>query len=359
MRQDAIPWLGIQTPFGGMRVVARAGQGLMGMAEQFEELTSKILKEEMMEGTCAKIVDDIYIGGETMKDTALNYIRVLSKFHNANLKISPSKTSLFPKSVDVLGWLWKEGGFIEPSPHRRTALENSNIQDIKTVKDIRSWMGLYKTLHMATPNLAITLAPFEEAAKGKASTDEFEWTFNLEKAFKAAKLKLNDLTTLYLPSPTDQLVLEVDASKGTKANPQAGIGHVLYAIDNNVKRIVRLHSAKLDDKCHRWHPCEIEALAFATALEKEQDIIRESKLPLIIMPDSKPVHESVGLINKGKFSTSARMMSFLNNVNRFNVESKHISGKAKLNPLSDGQSRTPTDCNAELCSIHRFIQEKK
>ena len=53
MRQDAIPWLGIQTPFGGMRVVARAGQGLMGMAEQFEELTSKILKEGIQEGTCA------------------------------------------------------------------------------------------------------------------------------------------------------------------------------------------------------------------------------------------------------------------------------------------------------------------
>ena len=50
MKDDAIPWLGVQTPFGGMRVMARAGQGLMGMAEQFEELTSKILKQEMKEG---------------------------------------------------------------------------------------------------------------------------------------------------------------------------------------------------------------------------------------------------------------------------------------------------------------------
>ena len=44
MHESAIPWLGIQTPFGGMRVISRAGQGLMGMAEEFEELTSKILK---------------------------------------------------------------------------------------------------------------------------------------------------------------------------------------------------------------------------------------------------------------------------------------------------------------------------
>ena len=87
MSKEAIPWLGIQTPFGGMRVIARAGQGLMGMAEEFEELTSKILKEEMMEGICVKIVDDIYVGGKTEKEAALNYTRILAKFHNANIKL--------------------------------------------------------------------------------------------------------------------------------------------------------------------------------------------------------------------------------------------------------------------------------
>ena len=96
MRTKDIPWLGIQTPFGGMRVMARAGQGLMGMAEEFEELTSKILKQEMQEGICTKIVDDIYIGGQSQRETALNYIRILEKFKNANIKITPEKTTIFP-----------------------------------------------------------------------------------------------------------------------------------------------------------------------------------------------------------------------------------------------------------------------
>ena len=120
----------------------------------------------------------------------------------------------------------------------------------------------------------------------------------------------------------------MDAAIGGKEiNP--GLGHVLYAIKDNEKKIVRLHSSKLDSRCQKWNPCELEALAFATGIQKEQDIIRESKLPLIIMPDSKPVHEAVKLINQGKSSTSARMASFLNNLNRFRIESKHISGKAK------------------------------
>ena len=202
------------------------------------------------------------------------------------------------------------------------------------------------------------MPPFEEAAKGKASNDSFQWSFALEQDFKRAKNKLANLSSLYLPSPHDQLIIEVDAAKGSKNHPCAGIGHVLYAIKDGQKKIVRLHSAKLEERCQRWHPCELEALAFATAIEKEQDILRESKLPVIIMPDSKPVHEAVKLINKGKFSTSARISSFLNNVNRFRIESKHISGKAKLNPLADMQSRIPAECNAELCSIHRFIEDK-
>ena len=76
------------------------------------------------------------------------------------------------------------------------------------------------------------------------------------------------------------------------------------------------------------------------------------------MPNSKPVHEAVNLINQGKFSTSARMASFLNNVNRFKIQSKHISGKANLNPLADKQSRAPASCSVELCSIHKFINNK-
>ena len=159
------------------------------------------------------------------------------------------------------------------------------------------------------------------------------------------------MVTLHLPSPDDQLLLEVDAAKN-------GLGHVLYAINDGKKKIVRLHSTKLDSRCQNWHPCEIEALAFATGIEKEQDIIRESKHPLVIMPDSKPVHEAVKRINQGKFSTSARMSSFLNNVNRFRIQSKHVSGKAKLNPIADIQSRIPAECNSELCSIHKFIEQQ-
>ena len=358
MSEDAIPWLGVQTPFGGLRVISRSGQGLMGQAEEFDKLTAKVLKDELSVGICTKIVDDIYIGGATQTEAALNYIRILSKLRNANLKITPDKTNIFPKSVDVLGWVWKQGGYLSPSPHRQCALANTKTEDITKVKHLRSWVGLFKTLHIVTPNISEMLDPFDKATDGKDTNDHLEWTHQLQQRFREAKNTISRMVTLYLPSPMDQLLMEPDGAKGGgKKDLPAGIGHILYAVKDGKKLPVRLLSLKLKDTCKKWSPCEIEALAFAAGIAKEYDLIRESKHPLIIFPDSKPINEAVNLINKGHFSTSARMSSFLTNVNRFPIISRHISGKAKLNPIGDLQSRFPSDCNSEACSIHKFVNE--
>ena len=82
---------------------------------------------------------------------------------------------------------------------------------------MRSWLGLFKTLHIATPHLATDLAPFEEITAGQNSNDQFVWSYTLEQAFKKAKDKLKQLIMLYLPAPNDQLILEVDAAKGGQA----------------------------------------------------------------------------------------------------------------------------------------------
>ena len=98
------------------------------------------------------------------------------------------------------------------------------------------------------------------------------------------------------------------------------------ALDNamvNGKKIpVRQHSAKLPEKCIKWSPCDLEALALVAGINKEYNtIIRESKHPLITQTDSKPVHEAIKLINNGKFSTTSRMSSFLTNCNRTQIKS--------------------------------------
>jgi hypothetical protein len=346
-------WLGIATPFGGIRFMRRSGQGLLGQSEELEELLSKILQSELQAGHCCKIADDIFVGGQTQLEAAQIYCTILQKLHAANLKISGSKTHIFPTSTDVLGWIWKEGGRLLPSPHRQLALKNTKQEDIVTVKDMRSWMGLYKTLLIATPHLATILDPFDTATANRDSKEKIDWTPQIAQAFATAKDHIKNIKELYLPTPNDQLLIVPDGSQKTP-----GIGHVLYALVDGTRKPVRYHSVKLPDNCKKWSPCEIEALAFATGIQSEMDLIKESTKPLLIAPDSSPVKDAVGLIKRGKFSASARMNSFITNINRVPVEVVHASGKAHLNKDGDFQSRNPSTCQTALCSICNFITEQ-
>ena len=187
IHEDDQPYLGIMTPYGGLRVLARSGQGLIGQSEELDELLSKVLKDEMAEGIMTKIQDDLIIGGDDQNQAARNYIRVLNKLYLANLRAEPQKVKVFPESADIAGWLWQQGGYISVSPHRKTALVNVKQEAIQTVKQLRSYIGLYKTLQMATPGVSRVLAPLEEAVAGKESKDIIDWTHSLSQRFREAK----------------------------------------------------------------------------------------------------------------------------------------------------------------------------
>ena len=120
MQEKDQQWLGILTPFSGLRVLARSGQGLIGESEQLDQLLAKVFKEEMMEGRMARIQDDIVIGGVDQEQAFETYKQIIYKCDKANLKVEPARTHMFPDSADIAGWIWKKGGFLQVLPHRKT-----------------------------------------------------------------------------------------------------------------------------------------------------------------------------------------------------------------------------------------------
>ena len=105
----------------------------------------------------SKFVAIKQLADENPKDFVNRYEQSVTALKNANMKISPNKTHIFPTSVDVLGWVWSRGGFLSPSPHRQCALTNVKQDDIKKVKDMRSYIGLYTMLHMVTMAISYIL----------------------------------------------------------------------------------------------------------------------------------------------------------------------------------------------------------
>ena len=119
----------------------------------------------------------------------------------------------------------KKGGFLEVSPHRKSSILNAKQEQITKVKHLRSFIGLYKTLHMATPAIYRVLAPLEDAVAGKDSSSFLDWNHSLTQRFREAKSHIKNTHTLYLPHPEDQLIIKTDAAQNSP-----GIGHTVYAI---------------------------------------------------------------------------------------------------------------------------------
>merc|ERR1712002_556695 len=187
----------------------------------------------------------------------------------ANLRAEPGKTIIFPKSADISGWVWEKGGFLKVSPHRRSSLLNTREEDIKTVRDMRSFIGLYKTLHIATPAMSRFITPLEDTVQGLQSKDKYVWDHAASQRFREAKSHIKVSHTLYLPHPNDQLVIKPDG-----AGNQPGIGHTLFAVKDKKLVPLRYHSAKLSDQCRKWSCCEIEAMSVAAAIEAEYSLLR-------------------------------------------------------------------------------------
>ena len=130
------------------------------------------------------------------------------------------------------------------SPHKKNTLVNTKESDIVKVKHMCSFLGLYKTLQIATPAMARILAPLKDSIKDKQSADNYIWDQAASLRFREAKSHIANIHTLYLPHPKDQLVLKPDASSTVP-----GVGHTLYAVKDSKLVPVRFHSAKLPQQC--------------------------------------------------------------------------------------------------------------
>ena len=354
LHRDAQKWCAILTPFGGLRYFKRGIQGLINQSEELDELLCNIFKDMLTDGKLIKQADDLFVGGEDIEEAINNVEELLEICKKNNLKLSPSKTVMFPRSVDIMSWIWSEGGTLAPSPHRKLALVKVAEEDLKTVRDLRSWIGLYKTFIYHTPSLCKVMDPFDKVVGDKDSSDEVIWTEEMKTALQFAKDHVANIKEVYLPHPDDQLIIITD---GARVPP--GVGFVLQARDKSGNiRTVRHYSVKLKQHHIKWSPCEIEAVAFGTAIEAFYDIVKESTKPVIICPDSKPVCDASKLLQKGKFSLSPRIQTFLNNMGKINCEVQHISGKSGQNISADFQSRNTEICKAEICQLCNYVNHE-
>ena len=109
MQKSSLKYLGVITPFKGLRVYTRAAIGMPGSTEHLDELMSRVIGDLMHAGKVIKIADDLYTGGNSIDELLLNWEHILQRFLKNNLRLSATKTVVCPVTMTILGWVWSSG----------------------------------------------------------------------------------------------------------------------------------------------------------------------------------------------------------------------------------------------------------
>lgn len=151
LARESMKYCSVATPFRGVRVNASSAMGMPGSETALEELTCRVLGQLVQEGIVAKIVDDLYCGGNTPEQLIHNWERVLDALQKNSLNLSASKTIIAPSQATILGCTWQLGT-IRANKHRISTL--SSCDPPQTVTVLRSlsaptkfYLASYKVHH--------------------------------------------------------------------------------------------------------------------------------------------------------------------------------------------------------------------
>ena len=346
--KDSRKYCGISTPFKGTRVYLTAAMGMPGSETALEEIVCRVFGSLIYDNQAAKIADNLFCGGNTLDELCTNWEQLVKAASRNDLSLSPAQTIINPKSTTVLGWLWSEGK-LSATPHTLCTLQTCKTPE--TVKQLKSFIGAYKILSRVIPECAKVISPLDTIAAGRQSSEKIIWNDQNMKCFTNAQQHLEKATTITMARKSDKLWIVLDA-----ATRSPGIGATLYLGDNNKDfKIGGFFSAKLKSNQIDWLPCEREALGIGASVKHFQPYIIQSEHQTTVLTDNKPCVQAYAKAQKGEFSASPRVATFLSNCHRFQVAVQHIAGAQNL--LSDHQSRNPSNCEDSSCQICRFIVE--
>ena len=348
---DDWPYLAVETPFKGIRVLTRSGQGLLNQEIEMNQLLTKVMGTEIEKGNIILQADDGQVGGETKEEAVKNWIAVLDLCSKNNIKLNARKIKIFPETSLIYGWLFKDG-YVQPDPHRKLAILDMKVP--KTVGEMRTYMGVYKTFFPAMLRLTNLMDPFEQLCAGKDSKEKLDWNDNLDKLFKESQnVAQTDIKKLALPKPDEQLFIVPDAA----SRPPA-LGFILFVKREPQAEPVMFVTWKLPESYFSWSPCELEGLGASVAVEKCSFYILRSSKPTLVFPDNKQVIQAFNKLKKGRFSTSQRLATFSNSMQKFPIQMQHGSGKLLQNIGADYIGRNAVECKRKECAVCKFATTK-
>ena len=269
--------------------------------------------------TCLVYLDDVIIFGRTFEEQLVRLAEVFDRIKKANLKLKPSKCSLFQREVSFLGHVVSKSGI---------SMQTEKIQAIRdwpncrTLTELRAFMGTAGYYRRFVKDFSSIAAPLYELMKKGV---RFVWTAGCQKAFDELKRILTSEPVLALPDDKGTYVLDTDAS-------DYGLGAVLSQQQDGTERVIAYASRTMSRTEQKYETTRKELLAVVTGLKQFRQYLMGRHF--IIRTD----HMALSWLRRTP-EPMPQLARWLTLIEQHDYEVVHRAGKSHGN--CDGLSRRP------------------
>ena len=295
--------------------------GLTNAPATFMQLMNGIFHDNLDDFVIV-FLDDILIFSKTAEEHTRHVEAVLKVLREHKLFAKESKCEFFRQSIAFLGYLVTKDG-ITMDPEKVKAIVEWPTP-LKTVRDVRSFLGLAGYYRRFVNGFSKTAAPLTELLK---KDKNFEWTQKENIAFDTLKSGIVSAPILISPDPAKAYVVTTDASG-------FATGAILQQDHGNGLQPIAFMSHKMNAAERNYPVHEQELLAVIHALREWKHYLHGVKFEVIT--DHRSLQHFMT-----QPSLSARQARWSEFIQEFACDMKITYKPGKLNEAADALSRRP------------------
>ena len=284
--------------------------GLRNGPAVFQRLMDRILHKD--KDISQVYIDDIAIFSSSWEQHCIDIARVLDRLRQSGLTANVSKCQWGQTKCEFLGHVVGMGK-VSPADLKVQAVRDF-IQPV-TKKQIRQFLGLTGYYRRFIEKYAEHSYELTEATR-KSSPDRVVWNVEMLAEFAYLKDSLCCIPSLTLPLPSDQFVLQTDASG-------VGLGAVLSVQREGQEFPVAFYSRKLQPRERRYSATELEGLAVVAAVSHFDAYLVTH--PFLVETD----HKALTFLNSAQHA-NGRLARWALKLQPFNFKIRYRPGLGKL-----------------------------